>query len=57
MKVLKGILIALAVILVILVLFTCFSCICKAFDWLPEYTEWVQINIFDKLGLTFFGKI
>ena len=57
MKVLKITVVLLAVLLAIVVVFTCFSCICKAFDILPTYTEWVELNIFDKLGLTFYGKI
>ena len=57
MKVLKIIGIVLAVLLSVAVVYTCFACVCKAFDLLPAFTEWSQLNIFDKLGLTFYGKI
>lgn len=57
MKVLNGILITLAVLFGLVVLYFCFACVCKAFDFLPTMTSWLETNIFEPIGWTFFGKI
>lgn len=57
MKTLKIIFNILIVLVVMVALFVGFCCLCKWLNWLPEFTDWVKINIYDNLGLTFFGKI
>lgn len=57
MRVLKGILIALLVVVIVTAVLFGVACLCKAFDWLPNITDWLESNIFDKIGLTFFGNI
>ena len=57
MKVLKGLLITLLVIVVITAVLFGLACLFKALDWLPGVTDWLTTNIFDKLGIKFFSKL
>ncbi len=57
MKVLKGILIILGSLVLIALVLTLVAILCKAFNWLPNITDWINVNIFEKIGLTFFSKI
>lgn len=53
----KGLGIFLLVLLIAVVVFVGFAILCRALDWLPGMTDWLTTNIFDKIGLTFFGKL
>lgn len=57
MKVLKGLLITLLVIVIITAVLFGLACLFKALDWLPGVTDWLTTNIFDKLGIKFFSKL
>ena len=57
MKVLKGLLITLFVIVIITAVLFGLACLFKELDWLPGVTDWLTTNIFDKLGITFFSKL
>lgn len=57
MKIFKGILITLGSIVVLALVLTLVAILCRACGWLPNLTNWLNVNIFEKIGLTFFGKI
>ena len=57
MRVLKGILIGLAIVILIVGVLFGLSCLFKALEWLPTVTDWLNVNIFEKLGIDFFAKL
>lgn len=57
MKVIKGILSFIGVLLVIVLVAFLVSILCKACGWLPNITEWLDTNIYSKIGLTFFSNL
>ena len=57
MKILKSILAVLTTLVVVSAITFGFACLCKACGWLPSFTDWLDTNIFTKLGIEFFAKL
>lgn len=57
MKFLKCLGIVLLTLVIITAVCTGLAILCKWLNWLPSVTEWIDVNIFDRLGLTFYSKI
>ena len=57
MKTLKIILTILVSLIVVTAILFGVACLCKACGWLPTVTDWLDTNIFTKLGIEFFAKL
>ena len=57
MKALKIIGMVLLILVIVTAVAVGLACLFKAVGWFPSMTDWLRINIFDKLGLTFYSKI
>lgn len=57
MKFLKGLFVTIGVILLVILVLSLVSILCRACGWLPKITDWININIFEKIGLDFYGKL
>ena len=57
MRFLKGLLITIGVLLIVTLVLSLVAILFKACGWLPEVTDWINTNIFEKIGLTFYGKL
>ena len=57
MRFLKGLLITIGVLLIVTLVLSLVSILFRACGWLPEVTDWINTNIFEKIGLTFYGKL
>ena len=57
MKFLKGLFATIGVLLIITLVASLVAILFKACGWLPDVTNWINTNIFEKIGLNFYGKL
>ena len=57
MKFLKGLFITLGVLLIVTFVLSLVAILFRACGWLPDVTDWINTNIFEKIGLTFYTKL
>ena len=57
MKFLKGLFATLGVLLIVTFVLSLVAILFRACGWLPNVTDWINTNIFEKIGLTFYTKL
>lgn len=57
MKFLKGLFATIGVLLIITFVASLVAILFRACGWLPNVTDWINTNIFEKIGLNFYGKL
>ena len=57
MKFLKGLFATIGVLLIITFVVSLVAILFRACGWLPDVTNWINTNIFEKIGLNFYGKL
>lgn len=57
MKVLKTILIVLTVLVIVTAVLFGLAVLFKACGWAPSVTDWLDANIFSKLGIDFYATL
>lgn len=57
MRYFKGLLIFIGVLLIVTMVLSLVAILCRACGWCPNVTDWINTNIFEKIGLKFYAKL
>ena len=57
MRFLKGLFATIGVLLIVTLVLSLVAILFKACGWCPNVTDWINTNIFEKIGLNFYGKL
>lgn len=57
MRFLKGLLVTIGVLLIITLVASLVAILFRACGWCPNVTDWINTNIFEKIGLKFYSKL
>lgn len=57
MRFLKGLFATIGVLIIVTLVLSLVAILFRACGWCPNVTDWINTNIFEKIGLNFYGKL